>query len=269
MSYSHLVTLCGERPPCCGLILGSGLGVIAEGRACIAAVSFADLPDMPVTSVAGHAGQIGLFEIGQSRVVIFQGRLHFYEGHSWDMVARPIRVAHELGVRTLLVTNAAGGIGTRQDAGTLMAIRNHVSANRPGWWRSFATPNGPRSCVSPYSDRLLSILNQAAVETGQDLPVGTYASLTGPCYETAAEIRALRAMGVDAVGMSTSHEVETAFALGMESAAVSCITNRAAGLSDAPLNHQEVLATARAVREQFINLLWAFIRILEPNTARP
>src|SRR5262249_10884597 len=157
---------------------------------------------------------------GGRRVLVFEGRLHYYEGHSWDRVAEPVRLAHRLGARVLLATNAAGGIHPLLGPGSLMALRDHIRWNVPRPW--LAALAAPRP--SPYSPRSLEALSEAGRRIGVELLRGVCASLTGPCYETPAEIQALAAWGADVVGMSTAHEVETAAALGMECAALSCIT---------------------------------------------
>jgi purine-nucleoside phosphorylase len=227
----ELLRTCRERAPLAGVVLGSGLNQVADSWPTVHDIGFADLPDMPRTSVAGHRGRLRLHQFGDQRVLVFQGRIHFYEGHAWEAVERPIRLAHELGVRTLILSNASGGIGPKQDAGTLMAIRGHLAAMRPNWWRG-------TYLESPYSPELLKLMDE--------LPVGIYASVTGPNYETPAEVRALQACGADAVGMSTAHEANVAASLGMEVAGISCVANRAAGLSATPLSHSEVLAMVKA-----------------------
>src|SRR5439155_1133308 len=191
------------------------------------------------------------------RVLVFEGRLHYYEGHSWDAVAQPIRLAHQLGARILLATNAAGGIHRSLGPGSLMAVRDHIRWNVPRPWVAALAPPRP----SPYSPRLLEALTEAGRRIGVELLRGVYASLTGPCYETPAEIRALAAWGADAVGMSTAHEVETATELGMECAALSCVTNQAAGLHAGPLDHQEVLAIAAAQTEKVGRLIEGFLAL--------
>jgi purine-nucleoside phosphorylase len=183
------------------------------------------------------------------------------------VVVRPILLAAELGAKFALLTNAAGGIRDDLAPGALMAIRDHLEWTRPTWWRH-PGPGGlgaPRP--SPYSVALLEVLAQAAQEVGLALPRGTYAALTGPCYETPAEIRALRAWGADAVGMSTAREVQAGANAGLACAAISCITNRAAGLSAAPLNHEEVLANAATVADRLGELLERALRLIPTLSA--
>jgi purine-nucleoside phosphorylase len=219
-------------------------------------VPFAAVPGLPAASVHGHRGCLSLGDWAGVRVLVFAGRLHRYEGHPWEDVTRPIRLAAELGARVALLTNAAGGIRDNLDPGSLMALRDHIDWTRPRWWRQ----QGPAR-PSPYSSRLREVLTRSASAAGVVLHQGVYGAVTGPCYETPAEVRALRACGADAVGMSTAREVEAGAAAGLECAAVSCITNRAAGLSAAPLNHEEVLATAAAQRGRLTALLTAFLRL--------
>jgi purine-nucleoside phosphorylase len=196
-------------------------------------------------------------------VLLFEGRLHRYEGHPWEVVVRPILLAGELGVRRVVLTNAAGGIRADLGPGSLMAIRDHVEWTRPCWWRQ-PGPGGVASArPSPYAPQLVGLLRTAAEGVGIDLREGIYGAVTGPSYETPAEIRALRAWGVDAVGMSTAREVQAGAEAGLECAAVSFITNRAAGLSGAPLSHEEVLAEAAAGSERLAKLLEHLLALLD------
>jgi purine-nucleoside phosphorylase len=237
--------------PDVALVLGSGLGSAA--RLCGAcAVPFAEVPGLPAAAVAGHRGRLALGEWAGRRVLVFEGRVHFYEGHSWRDVTAPVRTAALLGARVLLLTNAAGGIRDDLGPGSLMAVRDHIDLTRPYCWR--------QSESSLYSPRLLDLLDEAAGAAGVVLGRGVYAMVTGPCYETPAEVRALRACGADAVGMSTAREARAACDAGLECAAVSCITNRAAGLGAGPLSHEDVLTTAAAQNERLADLLEEFLR---------
>jgi purine-nucleoside phosphorylase len=205
--------------------------------------------------VAGHRGCLTLGEWAGRRVLLGEGRLHYYEGHPWEVVVRPIQLAAELGARIALLTNAAGGIRGDLGPGSLMPVRDHLEWNRPFPWRMSAR-------TTPYSPRLIDVIRKAGKTTGMDLTPGVYAAVTGPSYETPSEIRALCAAGADAVGMSTSREVLAGVETGMECAAVSLITNRAAGLSASPLDHSEVLATAQATAERLADLLEEVLRAL-------
>jgi purine-nucleoside phosphorylase len=243
--------------PVAALVLGSGLGPAAGRVRVTHAVPFAAVPGLLAAAVAGHRGRLTLGEWAGRSVLIFEGRVHYYEGHSRQAVMAPARAAALLGARTLLLTNAAGGIRDDLGPGSLMAIRDHIEWTRPYCWRQ---PDPPHP--SPYAPRLLRLLGEAASAAGVPLPVGVYAMVTGPCYETPAEIRALRACGADAVGMSTAPEAGAGAEAGMEVAAVSCITNRAAGLGGGPLNHEEVLTTAARQSERLADLLEQFVRRL-------
>lgn len=234
--------------PRTAVVLGSGLGGVTAGFSEAASISFSGVPGLPRTTVHGHRGRVGVGLWDGTPAMVFLGRLHFYEGHPPETVTGPVRVAAELGVRRLVLTNAAGGIHPSLDPGSLMAIRGHVKLVGGNAWRSLATGSAVRA---PYSPRLL--------ERMPGLLAGVYAALTGPCYETPAEIRAMAACGVDAVGMSTAMEAEAAAELGMEVAAISCVTNRAAGLGDGSLDHAEVLVNARLAVERLATLLGSLI----------
>jgi purine-nucleoside phosphorylase len=266
-AYLQLADICRAEPPAAAVVLGSGTNVVADRVRGSVSVPFADLPGLGATTVAGHRGRLTLGDWAGRRVLVFEGRLHYYEGHAWATVVRPIRIAHELGARVLFATNAAGGIHEDLGPGSLLAIRDHIEWNRPRCWLHPGTGAlGPRR-PSPYAPRLLDLLTAAARQLGMQLRQGVYASLTGPCYETPAEIRALRVWGADAVGMSTSREVEEARALGMECAVLSCVTNKAAGLSTERLDHGEVLAIAASQTERVAGLVEGFLRALQPLAA--
>ena len=226
--------------PRIAVVLGSGLSGATDRFVPTGEVSYADVPGMALPSVQGHRGRLAVGMWAGVPALIGFGRMHFYEGHAWDRVTTLVQIVAELGVKTVLLTNAAGGIHPQLLPGELMAIRSHFTLLDPSGWKTLASPN-PESSV--YSARLLNAMQH------QDSTViaGTYAALTGPCYETPAEIRAWQKIGADAVGMSTAKEAEAAAAAGLEVAGLSCITNRAAGLSDGPLSHGEVEATASRV----------------------
>ncbi|HKB42568.1 MAG TPA: purine-nucleoside phosphorylase [Gemmataceae bacterium] len=254
-----------EQGPRVAIVLGSGIRLEPPRYQPSASITFADVPGLVDTTVAGHSGWISVGACGDCAVLVFHGRLHYYEGHSWERVGAPIRLAAGMGVATLILTNAAGGIHETLGPGSLMAIRDHLSWQRPGSWRgpgpaACQCPNGERA--TPYSGRLVALLQELEREQGRELFAGIYAALTGPCYETPAEIRAVRAAGGDAVGMSTAHEVETGRALGLECAAISCVTNKAAGLGGAPLDHRDVLEVARRTADRLADLIERLLRRL-------
>ncbi len=247
-----------EHRPRVAVVLGSGLGAVPHKFATAASVPFADVPTLVAPSVQGHSGTIDLGHCAGVPLLVFRGRLHYYEGHSWDQVAAPVRLMAGWGVRTLILTNAAGGIHDRLGPGDLMTLRGHLWLQTPEAvgkvFNLSAHLDRLETCPTrPYSPRLIELLQ--AAEPGRDLMAGIYAAVTGPCYETPAEIRALKAMGADAVGMSTAFEAEAAASLGMEVAALSCITNKAAGLTCGPLDHAEVLANAGRPAERISHLL--------------
>jgi purine-nucleoside phosphorylase len=261
-SFAHVAETARLTPPVLALVLGSGMGGVARRLTSAVSVPFLDVPRLAPTSVSGHIGCVTLGEWLGKTVLVFEGRLHLYEGRADSTLLIPVTIASFLGAPTMLFTNAAGGIHDALAPGALMAIRDHMEWNRPYAWR-YPGPGGlgPQR-HTPYSPRLLQKLAQAACGVGIDLQQGTYAAVTGPNYETPAEIRALRICGADAVGMSTTREVQAAHDLGMECAAVSCITNRAAGLGSGPISHEEVLSTAASHSERLADLLEEFLRLL-------
>jgi purine-nucleoside phosphorylase len=260
--FAALEAAARAAPPVAALVLGSGMGPVIQRVAVQHRLPFAEIPGLAATGVAGHRGCLTLGDWAGRRVLVFEGRLHFYEGHAWEQVVEPVRVARRLGARVLLLTNAAGGIRDDLGPGSLLAVRDHLEWTRPYCWRHPGPGGLGGTRPSPYSPELIGRLTEAARALGFDLPGGVYAALTGPCYETPAEIRALRTWGADAVGMSTAREVQQGCDLGLKCAAVSCITNRAAGLSGGPLNHQEVLATAAAQSQRLADLFERVLRSL-------
>jgi purine-nucleoside phosphorylase len=251
--FSAFRALALAQPPRVAIVLGSGLGDVVRRIKIRTSVSFDAVPELSGTTIDGHRGRISLGDWVNQRVLVFEGRLHFYEGHPWETVTAPVRLARSLGARYLLLTNAAGGIAERLQPQSLMAVREHIELNHPGCWR------GARSCGAAYSEHMRSWLGLAAARANLPLYEGVYAAVTGPCYETPAEIRALKNWGADAIGMSTSREALAGRQCGMECAAVSCITNTAAGLAREPVQHCQVLAGAAAVAERLAALLESFL----------
>lgn len=253
--------------PTIALILGSGLGDIAEAIEDASVIPFEDIPAFPRATVRGHAGRFVCGTLNASTVIALQGRLHLYEGHNPEMAGMPVRLMHELGARMLLVSNAAGGIRRTLVPGDFMLIRDHINL----MWRSPLA--GPAKDAEsrfpdmsePYDLDLSRRMRLAALKAGIPLAEGAYAGLLGPAYETPAEVRMLERLGADAVGMSTVPEVIVARALGMRVVGVSCITNVAAGMSGIPLNHAEVLETTERVRHRFIALVGAFLGSLKSD----
>ncbi|MBM4377712.1 MAG: purine-nucleoside phosphorylase [Deltaproteobacteria bacterium] len=248
--------------PQVGIILGSGLGDFADTLEGRTVIPYAELPHFPHSSVPGHAGRLVLGTLGGASIVAMQGRVHAYEGYSNVQVAFPARVLCGLGIKTLVVTNAAGGIHPDCGPGDLMAITDHINLSG---WNALTGPNddrlGPRfpDMSHAYHPALTQLLGRVAQEQGVPLRRGVYVMSSGPSYETPAEIRMLRTLGADAVGMSTVPEVVAAAHMGVRVVGISCITNLAAGIGHHPLSHEEVAETAGRVRDVFIRLLAAFL----------
>lgn len=240
------------------LVLGSGLGDLAEEAENQIVIEYKDIPNFPVSTVQGHKGRLVFGTIRGRKAVFMQGRFHYYEGWKLEEVVFPIRVFKALGIEKLIVTNAAGGVNTSFRPGDLMLIKDHINfaGNNP-----LIGPNledfGPRfpDMSEAYSREMSEVVRACAEAEGIKMQEGTYIFMTGPSYETPAEIRACRILGADAVGMSTVPEVITANHCGMKVAGISCITNMAAGILDQPLRHREVMETADRVKESFTRLI--------------
>ncbi|MBD1378696.1 purine-nucleoside phosphorylase [Metabacillus arenae] len=246
------------RGPKIGLILGSGLGVLADEIEDAVKVSYQEIPNFPVSTVEGHAGQFVFGTLFGVNVVAMQGRFHFYEGYDLQKVTSPVRVMKEMGVETMIVTNAAGGVNENFDAGDLMIITDHI--NNLGT-NPLIGPNDSELGVrfpdmsQAYDKELRALAKKAAEKMNIRVREGVYVANTGPSYETPAEIRYLRTMGADAVGMSTVPEVIVARHSNMRVLGISCISNMAAGILDQPLSHDEVMETTEKVKSNFLNLV--------------
>lgn len=245
--------------PDVAVVLGSGLGAFAETLGDAAAtIPYADIPNWPASTVVGHAGRFVAGRLGSRRVAALAGRCHAYEGHDAKTVAFGVRVLGLMGVKTLILTNAAGGINTSFTQGALMVIDDHINLTGHN---PLVGANDERFGVrfpdmtEVYSARLRAAADDAGRAQGLTLAHGIYAALLGPSYETPAEIRYLRTIGADAVGMSTAAEAIAARHMGLEVLGISCISNMAAGVLPRPLHHDEVLETTERVRGQFIALL--------------
>jgi purine-nucleoside phosphorylase len=258
-SFTRLAREAAAGAPDLALVLGSGLGELAQRCQVICRLSFEDVPGLAAPSVPGHKGCLTLGEWAGKRVLVFEGRLHYYEGHSWDHVAGPAGVAQSLGARRFVLTNAAGGIHDALVPGSLMIIEDHIEWTWPYCWRRCGRSGLAEPRPSPYAPRLGDGLKQSADACGIACHKGVYGAVTGPCYETPAEIRALWLWGADAVGMSTAREAQRACDLGMECAAVSLITNRAAGLHAGRISHEEVITVGKAGGVKLANLLENFL----------
>ena len=245
-----------------GLILGSGLGVLGDELEDAVTIPYEDIPHFPVSTVEGHAGELLIGKLQGRSVVLMRGRFHMYEGYEPERTALPVRVMKALGVTSLLVTNAAGGVNLGYKPGNLMLISDHINLTGRN---PLVGPNDNALGVrfpdmsDAYSRRLRAIAKETAAELGFAVQEGVYVGLLGPNYETPAEIRMLRTLGVDAVGMSTVSEVIVARHSGIEVLGISCISNMAAGILDQPLSHEEVMETTELVKEQFLSLVLTVI----------
>lgn len=254
-----------KATPEIGLILGSGLGVLAEEISNPINIPYHEIPGFPESTVEGHAGQLVIGDLEGKKVIAMQGRFHFYEGYSLDLVTLPVRMMKSLGVKNMLVTNAAGGINTDFAAGDLMIIEDHLNFM---FKNPLTGPNDAELGVrfpdmsEAYSAALREKAFQVAQEQGIELQRGVYVSVTGPSYETPAEIRMLRKLGADAVGMSTVPEVIVAVHSGMKVLGMSCITNMAAGILDQPLSHHEVMETAELVKSKFLSFVKGIVKAI-------
>jgi purine-nucleoside phosphorylase len=254
---SSIASQLGGNVPEIAIVLGSGLGSLAEEIAPVATIPFREIPGFPSATVAGHAGTLIVGTLEGKLVAALAGRFHMYEGHDVRLAAFPARVVHALGAKTLVVSNAAGGVNARWQPGDLMLIRDHINL-------MFRNPLvGPveegdtrfPDMSEPYDGQLANLARVVAAEQGTLLREGVYAGLLGPAYETAAEVKMLGILGADAVGMSTVPEVIVARAIGMRVLGVSCVTNLACGLSNAPITHAEVLETTAHAAGRFKRLV--------------
>lgn len=249
--------------PYIGLILGSGLGGLADKIENAVKISYSDIPNFPVSTVKGHAGQLVIGDLGGKKVIAMQGRFHFYEGYPLDQVTFPIRVMIKLGVKKLIVTNAAGGCNPDFMPGDLMIINDHINFTGQNPLNGNNLDElGPRFLDMSYAyDRgLMQIAKDAGKKLNTDLKEGVYMWFTGPTYETPAEVRLAVTLGADAVGMSTVPEVIVANHENVQVLGISCITNMASGILDQPLNHEEVVVTSLLVKDKFEGLI---LEILE------
>lgn len=240
-----------------GIILGSGLGEIADEINGIQ-IPYSEIPGFKSSGVQGHAGKLVIGKLGSKTVIAMQGRLHYYEGNTLQEVVYPIRVMKLLGIEKLIVTNAAGGVNTSFLPGDLMIIADHI--NLMGSSPLIGKNNdelGARfvDMSYAYDKTLMNLAENTAKELNIKIQKGVYAAVTGPAYETPAEVRMIRTLGADAVGMSTVPEVIAANHAGVKVLGISCITNMAAGILDQPLNHAEVIETANKVKKDFKNLI--------------
>lgn len=241
-----------------GLILGSGLGVLGDHLTEVTTIPYASIPHFPVSTVEGHAGELMIGYLNGRPVVLMRGRFHMYEGYGPELTSFPVRVMQSLGVAKLIVTNAAGGINTGYDPGDLMLITDHINLTGRN---PLIGANDDRFGVrfpdmsEAYSRKFRAIAQETAQASGFSLREGVYVGVLGPSYETPAEIRMMRTLGADAVGMSTVAEVIAARHCGIEVLGISCISNMASGILDQPLSHDEVIETTERVKARFLKLV--------------
>ena len=247
-----------------GIVLGSGLGGLAERIESPSVVPFREIPGFPESTVVGHAGSLISGTLAGKAVLALAGRFHVYEGHDARLAGFPIRVLHALGARTLIVSNAAGGVNRLWQPGDLMVIRDHINLTFRNPLIGAVEEGDLRfpDMSEPYDSSLADLAHRVAGEQGIALRDGVYAGLLGPAYETPAEVRMLERLGADAVGMSTVPEVIVARARGLKVLGISCITNLACGISSSPLSHDEVLETTRRVGEGFAALVEGVVKQL-------
>lgn len=255
----------GRLRPRLGIVLGSGLGAAADQVMNSVVIPYEQIPNFPKSTVEGHSGRLVAGTLGGAHVIVMQGRVHFYEGYSLKDITFPMRVMGALGIRAVILTNAAGGISENYRIGQLVLIGDHI--NMMGW-NPLVGPNEPRFAFDrpncglrffdmseAYSKRLRQVAIQASELEGQPLEEGVYIAVSGPSFETPAEIRAYRTLGATLVGMSTVPETIVARHMGIEVLGISCVTNLAAGLSQTPLSHAEVFEAGRQVERKLADLL--------------
>jgi purine-nucleoside phosphorylase len=256
--------------PKIALVLGSGLGAFADDLTDAVRIPYFEIPSFPRSTAVGHAGQLVIGKTAGVAVAAMQGRTHLYEGYSAKEVSFPIRVFARMGIKAVILTNAAGGINLKYGQGALVVLRDHINLQGQN---PLAGPNddrfGPRfpDMSQAYSATYRELATSETSKLGMTLHDGVYAALLGPSYETPAEIRYLRTIGADLVGMSTVAEVIAARHMGLNVLAISCVTNMAAGILDQPINHEEVLETGKRVQKQFEALLRAVLPRIEATVA--
>jgi purine-nucleoside phosphorylase len=275
---SFLKSKLGSLHPRIGIVLGSGLGAVADVVTEPVVVPYAQIPHFPQSTVESHSGRIVAGLLNKIPVVVMQGRVHYYEGYSPLEVTFPMRVLGALGLQTVVLTNAAGGIQEGYRVGQLVALSDHI--NFMGW-NPLIGPNEPHFSIwsgaglrfpdmtEAYSKRLRALAHEAAKEENFELVEGVYLAVSGPSYETPAEIRAFRALGATLVGMSTVPETIVARHMGIEVLGISCVTNLAAGLGTTSLSQQEVIETGRQVERQFARLLQRLVPKIVALIATP
>jgi purine-nucleoside phosphorylase len=257
----HVRQLAGV-PPKIAIVLGSGLGAVAGHLEDAVTVSYESIPHFPRSTVEGHSGKLMIGQLGGVAVAVMQGRVHAYEGYAPEQVTFPMRVLGRLGIETVIVTNAAGSIRLDLEQGQLVLISDHINLTGSN---PLVGPNderfGPRffDMTEAYSAHLRALTQSTAEYAGFEMPEGIYLCVSGPSFETPAEIKAFRTMGADLVGMSTVHEVIVARHMGIQVLGISCVTNMAAGILKQEINHEEVMETGQRIQARLANLLRALL----------
>ena len=255
---ARIIRARSSEEPRVAIVLGSGLGGFADDFDDAVVVPYEEIPGFARSTAQGHAGRLVIGKVDQVPIVAMQGRVHYYEGYSLEEVTFPIRTFKLLGIKTIILTNASGGINVELTQGTLMVISDHLNLMGDNPLRGINDERfGPRfpDMSTVYSPALQALVIEEARAMGVEVRRGIYAALSGPSYETPAEIHLLRNFGADAVGMSTVPEAIVARQMEMDVLGISCITNMAAGIGDEPINHEEVMATGDRVRATFTQLL--------------
>lgn len=247
-----------NNKPKIGLILGSGLGVLADEIQNPVKINYDKIPNFPVSTVEGHAGCLVIGTLEGKEVIAMQGRFHYYEGYSQSEITFPVRVMKALGVETIVVTNAAGGANRSFKPGDLMVIKDHINLSGSNPLMGANDHRfGPRfpDMSTAYTPKYIQLVKDCAKELNIQIQEGVYAFFSGPTYETPSEVKMAQILGADAVGMSTAPEVIVASHSNMEVIGISCITNMAAGILNQPLNHEEVIETTQKVKTEFLSLV--------------
>ena len=259
-----------ELRPRVGLVLGSGLGALADELRGSAIIAYGEIPHFPICTAIGHAGRLLIGKLGDLPLAVMQGRVHLYEGYSASQVAFPVRVLARMGVRALVLTNAAGGINPQYNKGSLVLLRDHINLqgqNPLTWANDDRLGLRHPDMTDAYSAKFRQIAAAELRGIGDEVFEGVYAAVTGPSFETPAEIRFMRAIGADLVGMSTVPEVIAARHVGLEVLAISCVTNMGAGMTGEKITEEEVLETGEHVRGKLLALLRAVLPKIDAQVA--
>lgn len=262
---THYIQTKIYKQPTIGLILGSGLGVLADEIHNAVTIKYEEIPNFPESTVSGHKGQLVIGELNGKQVIAMQGRFHYYEGYKMKEVTFPVRVMKQLGVQILIVTNAAGGINKYYTPGDLMLITDHINftgenpligKNDPELGKRFP------DMLSAYDHKLIDHATRCATNLSLNIQKGVYVGVTGPTYETPAEVQMFQMLGGDAVGMSTVPEVIVANHANMRVLGISCISNMASGILDEPLSHEDVIQTTEKVKKDFLRFVKEIVKTL-------